>query len=60
MRAAALPKGSYTDHPNCHQLETLHKTLIVGGIPVELHRAGLWLSNEDRQRERSTDGKPYL
>ena len=47
-------------HPDCHQPETLHKTLIVGGIPVELHRAGLWLSHEDRQRERSTDGKPDL
>ena len=57
MRAAALPKGSYTDRPNCQQLETLYKTLIVGGIPVELHLAGLWLSHEDRQRQRSTNGK---
>ncbi len=54
------PDRSCGDHPDCHQPETLHKTLIVGGIPVELHRAGLWLSHEDRQRQRSTDGKPDL
>ena len=54
------PDRFCANHPDCHQPETLHKTLIVGGIPVELHRAGLWLSHEDRQRQRSTDGKPDL
>ena len=54
------PDRSYADHPDFHQPETLHKKLIVDGIPVELHRDGLWLSHEDRQRQRSTDGKPDL
>ena len=58
--ARARAQVSYPDHPDCHQPETLHKTLIVGGIPIELHRAGLWLSHEDRQRQCSTDGKPDL
>ena len=54
------PDSFCADNPDCHQPETLHKTLIVGGIPIELHHAGLWLSHEDRQRQRSTDGKPDL
>ena len=54
------PDRFCANHPDCQQPKTLHKTLIVGGIPVELHRAGLWLSHEDRQRQRSTDGKPDL
>ena len=54
------PGRPYADIPDCHQPETLHKKLIVAGIPVELHHAGLWLSHEDRQLECSTDGKPDL
>ena len=54
------PGRPYADIPDCHQPGTLHKKLIVAGISVELHRAGLWLSHEDRQLERSTDGKPDL
>ena len=42
-----LAEGLCADNPDCHQPETLHKRLIVGGVPVELHRIGLWHSHED-------------
>ena len=44
----------------CQRPGTLHNRLIVGVTPVELHQMGPRLSHEDRQRQRSTDGKPDL
>ena len=44
----------------CQQPGTLHKRLIVDVTAVELHQMSPRLSHEDRQRQRSTDGKPDL
>ena len=41
----------------CQRPGTLHKRLIVGVTPVELHQMGPRLSHEDRQRQRSTHGQ---
>ena len=57
---AEVTRNEPNEATACQREGTLRKRLIVGVTPVELHQMGPRLSHEDRQRQRSTDGKPDL
>ena len=57
MESAEVQGENLTDQALLASRNTAQK-LIVGDVPVPLHLVGLWLSHEDRQRQRSAHRKP--
>ena len=56
---AEVTRNESDEATACQREGTLRKRLIVDGAPGELNQSRLWLSHEDRQRQRPTHGKPH-